>query len=109
MLVNFVALEDGVPTRMHFTDSYFVRRRIRDRDSGGFKEVESLVFQVDRVDGLPAFKTFSVLSSKLANSLQPFLNDFRFLEYDFIITMEGEGMTREFRVQPIRLPPPVEG
>ena len=107
--MNFVALVEGVPTRMHFTDQYFVRRRIRDPDSGGFKWVESMVFQVDRLNGLPSFRTFSVLSSKLANQLTPFTTDFKFLEYDFIITEQGEGFTKEFEVQPVRIVPAVEG
>ena len=82
-----------------------MQRKIRDTDAGGFKEVDSLVFQVDLLDGNPVFKTFSVLSSKLANQLEPFIANFRFLEYEFTITKEGEGMLTEYRVAPVKLAP----
>jgi len=103
MLMNFLALEEGKPTRMHFSDLYRVQRRIFDRELGIFKEVDSRVFFVDRLEGQPAGRTFSVLSQKLMAQLEPFVEGNRFMEYEFIITKEGSGFSTEYRVQPIRV------
>ena len=71
MLMNFLALEEGVPTRMHFSDLYRVQREIIDRELGVTKMVDSRVFFVDRLEGRPAGRTFSVLSQKLMAQLEP--------------------------------------
>jgi hypothetical protein len=44
MLMNYIALAPGVPTRMHFTDDYYVEREIADRETGKPRRVRSLVF-----------------------------------------------------------------
>ncbi len=105
MLMNFIALQEGVPTRMHFTDLYRVQRPIQDRELGVEKEVDSRVFFVDRLDGRPSGRTFSILSQKLWAQLEPFVARRRYMEYEFVITREGEGFTTEYRVQPIRITP----
>ena len=105
MLMNFIALEEGVPTRMHFSDFYRVQRQIKDRELGVEKEVDTRVFFVDRLEGRPSGRTFSVLSQKLMAQLQPFVEGKRFMEYEFIITKEGSGYSTEYRVQPIRITP----
>ena len=105
MLMNFIALQEGIPTRMHFSDLYRVQRMIQDRELGVEKEVDSRVFFVDRLDGRPAGRTFSILSQKLWAQLEPFIPGRRFMEYEFIITKEGSGFSTEYRVQPIRITP----
>ena len=71
LLMNYVALVPGVPTRMHFTDDYWVDREIADRETGKPKRIKSLVFQVDELDGEDVSRTFSILSQKLAAHMTP--------------------------------------
>lgn len=104
VLANYVRLDPGVPTRMHFTDDYWIDRRIAERESGGSKRVRGLVFQVDELEGEDTARTFSVLSQKLQAALQPYLKDQLYLKYDLIITKMGEGFLTDFNVQAILRP-----
>jgi len=99
MLANYVALGDGIPLRLHFTDDYLVDRDITDAGTGKTKRVKSLVFEVDQINGEPASKTFSVLSQQLAGLLQPYLRDHAYRGWDFVITKTGTGFTARFRVE----------
>ena len=102
LLMNYIALVPGVPTRMHFTDDYYVEREIADKETGKVKRIKSLVFWVDREEGEDVAKSFSVLSEKLAAHLQPFLKNQEYTKYDFIITKMGDGFFTDFNVQPIK-------
>ena len=104
VLMNYVALVAGVPTRMHFTDDYNIERTIADKETGKPKRIKSLVFWVDELNGEDCARTFSVLSQKLAAHLEPFLPDKGYLPYDFIITQIGDGFLKDWNVQVIRRP-----
>ena len=104
LLMNYVALVAGVPTRMHFTDHYYVTREIMEREAGRTKEVQSLVFWVDTLGGEPCARTFSILSQKLEAHFLPFLKDKEYTKYEFIITQIGDGFLKDWNVQTIRLP-----
>lgn len=104
LLMNYVALVPGVPTRMHFTDNYEVERTIADKETGKPKKIRSLVFWVDTLGGEDCARTFSILSQKLAAHFKPFLKDKEYIHYDFIVTQIGEGFLKDWNVQPIRLP-----
>ena len=101
MLMNYIALEEGVPVRLHFTDHYIIEREIWDKDAGRMKTLRSLTFFCDKVDGTPAAKTFSILADKLAGLLQPYLPDNEYRTKEFIITKQGEGFVKRFSVQVI--------
>lgn len=103
VLSNYIALEPGVPLRLHFTDWYNVEREIQEKESGRIKKVKGLVFLVDRVGALETARTFSVLSQKLAAHLEPFLEKDRFRDYEFIITKMGDGFYTDFSVEPIKI------
>ena len=102
LLANYVALSPGIPTRLHFTDHYRIKRIIPDKESGKSKEVESLTFWVDELEGESAARTFSILAQKLAAHLEPFLPDKEYIHYDFLITQIGEGFMKDWNFQPIR-------
>jgi len=102
--MNYVALVPGVPTRMHFTDDYYVDREIGDRETGKPKRIRSLVFWVDELNGEDVARTFSILSQKLSAHLEPFLKDKEYYKYDFIITQQGDGFYKDWNVQTIRRP-----
>lgn len=102
ILMNYVQLFAGIPVRMHFTDDYLIKRDIEDKESGKTKRVESLVFQVDELDGEDVSRTFSILSQKLAAHFEPFLPNKRYREYDFIVTQIGDGFLKDWNVQTIR-------
>lgn len=104
LLMNYVQLVPGVPTRMHFTDDYKIERTIADRESGKPKVLNTLVFQVDELEGMDVNRTFSVLSQKLAAHLEPFIRNKGYTRYDFIITRMGEGFMTDWNVQPILRP-----
>ena len=104
LLMNYVALEPGIPTRMHFTDDYFVDREVADRETGKPKRIHSLVLWVDELNGEDSARTFSILSQKLAAHFEPFLKDKGYLPYDFIITEMGSGFYKDWNVQVIKRP-----
>ena len=104
LLMNYIALAPGVPTRMHFTDDYVIERTILEKESGKPKPIKSLVFQVDELNGEDVNRTFSVLSLKLAAHFEPFRKDKEYTHYDFIVTQMGDGFLKDWNVQPIRRP-----
>jgi len=104
LLMNYVALVPGVPTRIHFTDHYYIDREIADRETGKPKIIRSLVFWVDELEGEDTARTFSVLSQKLSAHFEPFLPDKRYGGYDFIITQMGDGFLKDWNVQVIKRP-----
>lgn len=104
MLMNYIALTPGVPTRMHFTDDYIVDRTILEPESGKEKRIKSLVFQVDELEAEAVSRTFSVLSQKLYAHLEPYLKNKRYIGYDFVITEIGQGFFKDWNVQPIKRP-----
>ena len=104
LLSNYIRLVPGIPTRMHFTDHYYIDREIADKETGKPKTIKSLVLWVNELGGEPTSRTFSILSQKLAAHLEPFLPDKRYDGYDFLITQIGEGFLKDWNVQPIKRP-----
>lgn len=104
LLINYIRLAPGVPTRMHFTDDYYVDREIADRETGKPKRIKSLVFWCDQLNGEDVARTFSILSQKLAAHMEPLLPNKEYTHYDFIITQIGDGFLKDWNVQVIRRP-----
>lgn len=104
MLMNYIALVPGVPTRLHFTDDYIVERSILEKESGKQKSIKSLIFWVDELNGSPCARTLSVMSQKLQAPLEPFRKDKQYTLYDFIITKMGDGFYVDWNVQTILRP-----
>lgn len=104
LLMNYIALVPGVPTRMHFTDDYWIVRTIADKETGKPKKVDTRVFWVDELNGEDCARTFSILSQKLDAHLSPYLPDKEYTLYDFIITQIGEGFLKDWNIQVIRRP-----
>jgi len=101
MLMNYIALEKDVPTRLHFTDHYTVTREIWDDKLGRLKEITSLVLWCDEQDGEPTARTFSVVSEGLATILRPYLPGHTYIDFTFEITKQGEGFSTRYQVQAI--------
>ena len=99
MLMNYVALEKDTPTRMHFTDHYIVEREIWDEKLGKYKMIKSLVFWVDKLNGEPTARTFSVVSESLASMLRPSLPDHSYIDKEYVITKRGEGFATRYELQ----------
>ena len=104
LLMNYVKLEPGIPTRMHFTDDYFIERDIAVPETGKTKRISSWVYQVDELNGEDVNRTFSVLSQKLQAHFEPFLKDKAYTKYDFLITQMGDGFLKDWNVQLIKRP-----
>lgn len=103
MLMNYVELKLEIPTRMHFTDHYYIDREVWDKNLGKMKWVKSLTFWVDRVDGEPSALTFSILSTQLANLLESYLPENRYRNFEIEVTKRGSGFSTRFTVQAIPL------
>lgn len=103
VMMNYVVLQEDVPTRLHLTDHYWVDRMIWDKVMEKEKPIRSLMFAVDREGGQVVMKSFSVLSNRLAEQLSPYLHNSRHRDFDFIITMRGTGFGTRYEVEAIPL------
>jgi hypothetical protein len=100
VLQNYVMLETGVPTRVHFTDHHIERRTITDPVTGQPASRNVLVFNVDRMDGRPVDALYSVMAEKHAAQFEPYLKDKRYANFEFTIVRSGEGFRTSYSVTP---------
>ena len=91
VLDNWVKLPVGKRVCMHFSQYRIVSRQITDPYFGTPRTVSSLLFMVDRVDGEPVDKTFSVVSEKLADEFEPYLEDGSYRDYTWCLVKDGDG------------------
>jgi len=98
VLQNYVILEQGIPTRLHFTDHHIERRSITDPVTGQAGSRNTLVFDVDRMDGVGVMSKFSTMAEKLAAKFEPYLADKSYTKFDFTITQTGEGFRTVYTV-----------
>lgn len=84
-------LEVGREVRLHFREYSVESRQITDPVFKVPRTVRSLLFLVDRVDGAPVDKTFSVVSEKLADEFWPYLEDGSFRLYEWVLVKDGPG------------------
>ena len=104
VLANYVILQEGQPARMHFTEVAKKVKTITDPETGRAKPITTLEFAVDQLNGRAAISTYSVSSQKHAQDFAPYLPGDKFRDYDFIITMSGQGYRREYSVQVVPHP-----
>lgn len=104
VLQNYVILEPDVPARLHFIDHRIVRKTITDPATGQPTARNTLELTVDRLDGREVESVLSIMAEKFASLLEPYLKDRSYKDYEFLITVTGEGFRRQFTVQPIPLP-----
>ena len=104
VIENWIKLKVGVPKRMHFVNHAVESRRILDPVMNMTKDISSLVFAVDREDGAPVSKSFSVVSEKLAEELGVYLEGKRYVgsEFTFIKDAAGFVAPRIVSVEPYR-------
>ena len=105
VLQNYVILQPDVPTRLHFRDHALQRKTITDPATLQPAGRMTLVFDVDRLDGREVESKLSIMAEKFASLFQPYLADKSYVNYDFIVTVTGEGFRRQFTVQPVPLRP----
>ena len=100
---NWVKLTVGVPVRLHFKDHRIISRPITDRLFGVPRQVNSLIFMVDRLNGNAVDMRFSAVSDRLIGEFTPYLEAKRYANYEFEIIKEGPEMAapRISRVIPI--------
>jgi hypothetical protein len=98
VLENYVMLETGIPTRLHFTDHRIQRRTVTDPVTGEPASRNVLVLDVDRMDGRPAVAKYSTMSEKHAMQFEPYLEGKRYRDYEFTITRTGEGFLTQYSV-----------
>ncbi len=99
VLQNTVILQDGVPARLHFTDHHIETRTITDATTRQGVNRNTLVLNVDRLDGRAVEAVLTTMAEKLALQFQPYLGDKSYRSYEVIITQHGEGFQRKWSVQ----------
>jgi len=92
-LENWVKLPPGKVVCMHFREYRVTPRQITDPFFGTERTVTSLLFLVDRVDGAPVDMTFSVVSEKLAQEFEPYLEDGSYRDYTWCLVKDEAGWT----------------
>ncbi len=88
---NWVKLEPGKTVCMRFKEYRVTSRAIIDPYFGTPRTVESLLFLVSHVNGKAVDKTFSVLSEKLAQEFEPYLEDGTFKVYEWCLVKDAAG------------------
>ena len=100
---NWLVLKEGVPVRVHIIDWNVAERTIRDPQFKVEKPVEGLVLLVDRVDGLPDLRTWSVLHQGLRSELEVYLQSGRYRNYEFVVTKLGARYRSTYKLEQIPL------
>jgi len=88
---NYVTLTPGVPVKLHFKDHTVMKRTITDPVRKVSVERESLVFYVDKENGSPVDKMYSILSQKHAAEFAGYLPGKRYESYDFTVIKDAAG------------------
>ncbi len=99
VLQNTIILQDGVPARLHFTDHHIERRTITDPVTLQGAARNTLVMNVDRLDGRAVEAILTTMAEGLAGQLEPYLKDKGYRTYEVIITQRGESFRRRWTVQ----------
>ena len=98
VLKNYIELQPGVPATMHFTDHAFDAKEIRDPRTGLVKSLNTLVFSVDRLNGVAVGALYSVTADKLAKQLAPYLANRAYRGFLFTITKLGTEYLTSYEV-----------
>ncbi len=98
VLKNYIELQEGIPTRLHFIAHAIVTKEITDPLTGLPKQVKSLVFSVDRLDGIEILSSFSTVGEKLADQLWAYVKEGRYRGLEFTITKHGRGFQTRYDV-----------
>jgi hypothetical protein len=101
VLQNYVILQNDVPARLHFTDHRIEPRTITSPDTLQPAIKNTLVLDVDRLNGLPVHAILSTMAEKLASQFTPYLEKKLYTSYEFVITQRGDGYLRKWTVQAI--------
>ena len=99
VLQNTIILQDGIPARLHFTDHHFESRTITEGLTQRQVPRNTLVMDVDRLDGAAVQAVLTTMAEGLAGQLDPYLKDKSYKNYEIIITQRGFGFTRKWTVQ----------
>ncbi len=93
VLDNWVKLPPGVEVCMRFKDYRVAPRQITDPFFNTPRTVESLLFLVTHVNGMPVDKMFSVISEKLAQEFEPYLEDGTYKVYEWCLVKDAGRFT----------------
>ena len=92
-LENWVKLPVAKVVCMHFKDHRITDRVITDPMFNIPRTVKSLVFLVDKVDGKSVDKLYSVVSERLAQEFEPYLEDGSYKTYEWCLVKDAAGFT----------------
>ena len=103
VLQNTIILQDGKPSRLHFVDHHIENRTITEELTGQGVRRNTLVMNVDRLDGAAVEAVLTTMAEGLAGQFEPYLKDKSYKNYEIIITQRGAGFQRKWSVQFIPL------
>lgn len=98
---RYVELTEGVPVLMKFSDHYIAEKEIMDQTAGRVKKVQTIQLVVTHVNGKPVDAEWSVLSWKLIQRIQPFIDNGQILTRVFKVTKHGKGFHTKYELEVI--------
>jgi hypothetical protein len=98
ILQNHIILQPGIPAQMHFSDHHIEYRDITDPLTQQTKRIQTLVFDVDELDGHPVTASYSTISVKHAQQFAPYLEDKSYKNFICTITKTGSGFMTDWIV-----------
>jgi len=99
VLQNTIILQEGVPARLHFYNHHIEPRTITDATTQQGVIRNTLVMNVDRLDGRAVEAVLTTMAEGLAQQLGPYLPDKSYKNFEVIITQRGEGFRRRWSLQ----------
>lgn len=90
-LGNWVKLVPNVEVRLHFREYRITDREITDPFWNVKRTVKSLLFLVDKENGEPVDKMFSIISETLSDEFEPYLEDGSFRNYEWTL-VKGDNI-----------------
>jgi len=104
VIENFVKLKPGVQKLLHFYDHSIVTRVLTDPVLKLEKRVQSLVFLVDREDGVEVENMYSVVSERHAAEFAGYLERKRYRDFESVVLKPAPGFVapRIVEVRPWR-------
>ena len=96
---RYVTLEEGKPVLMRFDDYYVATKEIHDKLSDRTKKVSTYQLHVINLNGRPVDMEWSVLSWKLIQRIEPFIETGQYKTRTFKVTKHGKGFHTKYELE----------
>ncbi len=96
---RYIELEEGIPVLLKFSEHYVQPKEITDPTTGRVKKVETVQLVVTHLNGKPVDAEWSVLSWKLIQRIQPFIESGQMFTRVFKVTKHGKGFYTKYELE----------